>query len=411
MRKKMTELIYGLKKELERLGYAVSTQKPYHYVLNTLEKYALENSIDYFTDEIGIQFLYDVYGIKDPILLKQLRRSERIKVRVIRRISEFLKYGTIIKTHIPMRLPLASSPLYKEQLLNFRTYCQEEKQYTDKVGLNYERFIERFLGFLEKQNIYSLLDIDIALIDVYTATLSEYTRGTITYHLSALRVFMEYLFVSNQHPSDLSKNIPLPVQRKLAAIPAVWKKADILKLLDAVDRANPVGKRNYAILLMVTRLGIRTCDIRELKLHDINWHDNRINFIQMKTNKPVSLPLPRDVGWAVIDYLKEGRPPIESPYVFLKHIHPFDHFTNSIFSYDIIRKYMTIANIATNMGARRVGLHALRHTLAVTLLEKNTPLPVISEILGHASTNSTSAYLKVDVPMLRQCALDFEEGV
>jgi len=70
---------------------------------------------------------------------------------------------------------------------------------------------------------------------------------------------------------------------------------------------------------------------------------------------------------------------------------------------------MLIANISTEMGAKRVGLHALRHSLAVTLLEKNTPLPIISEILGHASINSTSPYLKVDVPMLRQCALNFEE--
>lgn len=411
MIKRMAELIKGLKKELERLGYAVSTQKDYHCILNALEKYTVENTIDYFTDEVGIQFLSDMYDIRDIISFKQLRQSERTKVRVIRRVNEFLKYGTIIKTHIPVRIPLVSSSLYQEHLLNFNNYCHEEKQYTAKVILNYERFIERFLGFLEKQNIYSLLDIDITIIDVYTATLSGYTRGSISYHLSALRVFMEYLYVNNLHLSDLSKKITLPAKRKLAAIPAVWKKEDILKLLEAVDRENPVGKRNYAILLMVTRLGIRTCDIRELKLHDINWHDNRIDFIQMKTNKPVSLPLPRDVGWAVIDYLKEGRPLVESPYLFLKHIPPFEHFTNSIFSYDIIRKYMTIANISTNMGAKRVGLHALRHSLAVTLLEKNTPLPVISEILGHASTNSTSAYLKVDVPMLRQCALDFEEEV
>lgn len=407
--KKMTDLITSLKEELIRLDYAISTQKNYHYVLNALIKYDFENSIETFSDEIGLRFLADVYGIKDPISFKELRQSERNKVRVIRRLSEFLKYGTIIKTHIQMRIPLVSSNLYQPQLSNFLSFCKEEKMYTDKVVLNYGRFIERFLGFLEEQNIYSLLDININTIDVYTATLSDYTSGTISYHLSALRIFMEFLFISKIHPSNLQNKISLPVRRKLANIPAIWKKEDVQKLLEAVDRANPVGKRNYAILLMVTRLGIRTCDVRQLKTCDINWRNNRIDFIQMKTKKSLSLPLPRDVGWAVVEYLKNGRPSVESPYVFLKHIPPYGHFTNSSFSYDVIRKYMTIANISTKMGAKRVGLHALRHSLAVNLLEKSTPLPIISEILGHVSTNSTSPYLKVDVKMLRQCALDFEE--
>ena len=409
MEKKLVDLVKDFKQELISLSYAESTQKNYCYVLDVLVRYSLKENIDYFSEEIGIRFLSEVYGITDTINFSRLRQSEKNKVRVVRRLSEFLIYGTIIKTHIRMRILLISSNYYKNLLLNFHKYCEEDKQYTDKVVINYERFIERFLGFLEKQNIFSFKKLNIELIDIYIETLTGYTRGTMSYHLSALRVFMKYLFLKDLLTHDLSNKIPLPAQRKLANIPAIWKKADIKKLLEAVDRANPVGKRNYAILLMVTRLGIRTCDIRTLKICDINWQDNRINFIQRKTNKPLSLPLPRDVGWAVLEYLKDGRPKVESPYLFLKHIPPFEHFTNSNFSYDIIRKYMLIANISTEMGAKRVGLHALRHSLAVTLLEKNTPLPIISEILGHASINSTSPYLKVDVPMLRQCALNFEE--
>lgn len=408
MEKKLTNLISDLEKELERLGYTAKTRKNYCGVWSLLKKYAVMNSVEFFTDELGIGFLDDVYGIANPISVK-LRQSECNKVRAIRRVSEFQKYGTIITSSREIRVPHVSFNLFHVQLSKFLDYCRGDKVYADSVVLNYGRFVELFLGFLEKQDIRSFSAIDIALIDVYTATLSNYTRGTITDHLCALRVFLGYLFENDLHPHDLRKKIQLPSQRKLSTIPAIWKREDVLRLLNAVDRANPIGKRNYAILLMVTRLGIRACDVRELKLCDFKWQDNRLEFTQMKTNKPISLPLPRDVGWAVIDYLKDGRPIVDSPYIFLKHIPPFDHFTNSIFSYDIIHRYMLIAKISTNMGSNRTGLHALRHSLALSLLEKHTPLPVISKILGHASTNSTSAYLKVDVPMLRQCALDFEE--
>jgi site-specific recombinase XerD len=114
------------------------------------------------------------------------------------------------------------------------------------------------------------------------------------------------------------------------------------------------------------------------------------------------------VGWAVIDYLKYGRPKIDSPYLFVKHMAPFGPFSEEDHLNQLIKRYMEFAHLPTLK--KRRGMHSLRHTLASMLLEKDTPLSAISDILGHVDTDSTSVYLKVDIKKLRECSLDFEEG-
>jgi integrase len=179
-------------------------------------------------------------------------------------------------------------------------------------------------------------------------------------------------------------------------------------MLDVIDRGNPAGKRDYAMILLAARLGFRTMDIKHLKLDNLKWQSNRIEFMQSKTSRLQSLPLLPDVGWAIIDYLKNGRPKVDSPYVFLRHLAPLEPFSDDDRLHQIVVKYMRLAKIPIS-SQKKKGMHSLRHTLASRLLEAHTPLPVISDILGHLSTDSTAVYLKVDVAMLRECALDPEE--
>ena len=115
------------------------------------------------------------------------------------------------------------------------------------------------------------------------------------------------------------------------------------------------------------------------------------------------------MGWAIIDYLKNGRPKVDSPYLFLRHIAPLEPFSDEDRLHQIVVKYMRLAKIPMSPQKKK-GMHSLRHTLASRLLAENTPLPVISDILGHISSDSTAVYLKVDVSTLRECALN-PEGV
>lgn len=175
-------------------------------------------------------------------------------------------------------------------------------------------------------------------------------------------------------------------------------------MLKAVDRGNPKGKRDYAMILLAARLGLRASDICSLTFENLLWSQNLIVLIQEKTKKRIELPLIAEIGNAIIDYLKYGRPIAELPYVFLHANHGYRKLQEPTL-HSIVCHYMRLAGIA-NVDAKKHGPHALRHSLAGFLLEKKTPLPVISEVLGHTNTESTKTYIKIDMDSLSQCALE-----
>ena len=182
----------------------------------------------------------------------------------------------------------------------------------------------------------------------------------------------------------------------------------MLKLLSVIDRGNPSGKRDYAIILLVARLGIRVGDVNRLKFENIDWSKNCISFVQKKTHSPVCLPLLRDVGWAIIDYVQNGRPKIDSPYIFLTHVPPFKNYSDDNHLYATVEKYLILTDIQ-NRPSKKRGMHSLRHTLANQLQENKETLHTISSALGHTSPDSASAYVKTDIELLRECALNLTE--
>jgi integrase len=179
-------------------------------------------------------------------------------------------------------------------------------------------------------------------------------------------------------------------------------------LLGAIDRSSAKGKRDYAIVLLACRLGLRAGDIRTLKLDHLHWEDSRIEITQSKTTTPLSLPLTEEVGEALIDYLRSGRPKTADREVFLKLNPPFDPFGRNNNLYDVVTYWRQLAGITFRSPQKR-GIHSLRHSLATRLLEQGTAFSTIADILGHTSLESTRIYAKADVEALRSVALDTEE--
>ncbi|MFO7882045.1 MAG: site-specific integrase, partial [Kosmotogaceae bacterium] len=180
-------------------------------------------------------------------------------------------------------------------------------------------------------------------------------------------------------------------------------KEEIEQFISSIDRGNPKGKRDYAMFLLALKLGLRSSDIANLKFENISWQTNEFIFEQRKTGKSITLPILPEVGNAIIDYLKYGRPLSNENYCFLQIVSPH----NKIAPTDIansVRFYLNRANI--DLRNRKHGPHALRHSFASGLLEQSTPLPVISEALGHSNTMSTMFYLRIDTSSLKQCALE-----
>jgi integrase len=401
------ELTAQLEQELYRLHYTETSVMQYRWMWKRIAIFFKQEGIDHFTEEAGIHFLDQQFDFFAREKAGTLTQSIINTFRIIRMLGDFQQHGSILRRYYKHKELLHTDTL-KELLRNYRNHCQQ-KEYSRVTQNHYRKISQSFLSFVESQGIRQVTDIAAKHVADYIRTLLGYSYKTVELQLCGLRSFLRYLHDNCLHPEELVKAVPPMQARKQTRIPSVWTQENVTKLLNAIDRGNPAGKRDYAIILLVARLGLRTIDIKHLKLTDLMWQDNRIELIQSKTARVLNLPLLPDVGWAIIDYLKDGRPKVDSPYVFLRHLAPLEPFSDEDHLHQIIVKYMRLAKIPLSPNKKK-GMHSLRHTLASRLLQENTPLPVISDILGHISSDSTAVYLKVDIDKLRECALN-PEGV
>jgi integrase/recombinase XerD len=227
---------------------------------------------------------------------------------------------------------------------------------------------------------------------------------------SALADFLRHLHQTGQIGEDLAERLPPQRSpRRGESTPYPWTAEDVRLVLEQIDRRSAIGKRDYAMILLTARLGLRVGDLRRLELGWFDWRAKTLALTQHKTGVALTLPLPGDVGWAVIDYVRHGRPDADGRQVFVKHRYPFTAFGSSTSAGCRLRYYARRAGIV--FPARRLhGLHSLRGALAVAMLHADTPLPVIAAILGHAGSDTTAAhYVRLDVEHLRRCALDVED--
>lgn len=221
--------------------------------------------------------------------------------------------------------------------------------------------------------------------------------------LNTTRLFCRYLYTHKL----VDRNIEYVIGRnrlpKREKLPSVYGPNEVRQIEGAVDQASPTGKRDYAILLLATRLGFRSSDIAGLQLANVDWDNNLIRLTQYKTKREIELPLLSDVGEAIINYLQHARPVSPEPNVFLSACAPYRPINRLIINGAISR---IILASKVDIRNRKFGPHAMRHTLATQLLSNGTPLPIISEALGHVATQTTMKYLRVDLNNLQHCALE-----
>jgi site-specific recombinase XerD len=267
------------------------------------------------------------------------------------------------------------------------------------------RIFVRFIDFLNKNDISSFSDLDTThLYEFIGNHFQNCDKKGKNRALSGVRNLLEYLHTQGVVIKVFDHAFPhIRVFDDSSGIPNVFTKDEVTKLLAAVDRGSPIGKRDYAILLIATRYGLRAGDIRELKFENINWTAKTITIVQSKTGNPLSLPLLEDVGWSIIEYIRSGRPNSDCPYIFVIHNAPYDRFLGSM--NHIVERYMRLAQIPVKKNTMP-GMHALRHSLADELLRNDIPIPIIKEVLGHARLATTNRYQKIDIGQLATCALE-----
>lgn len=383
---------------LKVLGYSSSRVNHYRTCIKQIKSFLEQNNYlgynAYACEE------YIKHQIDDGTYLS-LPRRKKDEIRCANAILEYHITGAIkFRTTTKERLLLGIIGSVIQNYLEYRKSLGAAKDTLDTTKL----YLMRFQDHLQLNGITDIRDISNKDILSFVRNLGFYSKGTIHCTLCTLRVFLKYLYQESFLDEDMSFIVPKDNYRKEAKLPTTYEKNEIQKIISAIDRGNPKGKRDYAIILLAVRLGLRASDICQMKFENLLWEQNTISLTQCKTRKRIELPLLSEIGNAIIDYLKYGRPFSESQYVFL-HVNPSYERLQEPTIHSIVSQYMRIAGIE-NINKKKHGPHALRHSLANFLMERKTPLPIISEVLGHCNTESTKTYLRIDLQSLKQCALE-----
>ena len=398
--------------ELRRLGYAQETVRSYERWYRKLLRYADENGVQSCSVEFCQRWLKETLEV-DPAFAagpdsRNYDRRLYYPNRVCQCLIEWQLHGTLA---LKKQGKLAARALPRQFNSGYESYAAfcREAGYSERGTYTRLNRIKRMLLFFDQHGCVDFHAITAADISAFFASQIELDSRTVATMLSACRVFFRHLHRSGFTPDDLSGKLPVVKRNRRYRLPRVWRKEDVLTVLDSIDRGSPVGKRDYAILMLVTRYGLRSADVKSLRLSDLRWSENVIQIVQNKTGNPLRLPMLHDVGWAIIDYLRNGRPPSEFKEVFLTSTVPVRPFgIHSCGLNAILAKRVRQAGVRIKRETPK-GMHSLRHTLASLMLENNVELPVISEVLGHVTSETTGVYLHIDFARLKECALDPEE--
>ena len=394
----ISSLVDTITTEMKRLDYKPTVVKQYHIVWSRLVKQHGHLPAENFNMEFGTKFLDETIRNHHKHLGKNSRHRW---LKAIYTLADFNRTG-ILSLRREKRNFVFAEPV--------RAVFQRYTAHQIDVGMSEAHrkdtclYLERFSKYLGQYSLSDISELDTNLIHGYVNSLAIYQLPTIYHTVCVLRRTLRYLHSTGIIDTDLSVGLPKIRYSKKAKIPSAYTREEVEKMINCIDRGNPKGKRDYALILLAARLGLRASDIANLTFSSFKWDKNTVEVAQQKTGEPVVLPLLNDVGEAIIDYIRYSRPNSDEPFVFLKLNAPNDVMrANSIHS--VVYTRLKSAGIKIPPGKKH-GPHALRHSLASTLLENNVPMPVISEVLGHVDTDSTSVYMKIDISKLRECAVE-----
>jgi len=406
------ELSEAVLAELRRLGYAAQTITIYRRLYANLARFAEANGTELHSLELCERWLKESFGIDSthvaPRTDQVYPRENYQPIRVCQCLTEWQLHGCL---PLKKQGKLAALPVpraFRKAYDSYVGFCHDAGYSAQGIYTRLNR-IKRMLLFFDQHGVSELKAITARDISAFFKSQIELDSRTVATMLVACRAFFRHLRRTGLTEDELAEKLPAVKAKRHFRLPRVWRREDVLTVLNSIDRGSPVGKRDYAILLLVTRYGLRSLDVRRLKLSSLRWNENLIEIIQSKTGAPLTLPLLQDVGWALIDYLRNGRPPSPLPEVFLTCTVPIRSFgAHSCGLNAILAKRVQQAGVAFPRDVPK-GIHALRHTLASVMLAQGVELPVISSVLGHLSSESTGVYLHIDIEALRECALDPEE--
>ncbi len=290
-----------------------------------------------------------------------------------------------------------------EQLLlgPFERYLLVERGLATGTVRGYLRHARRFLAYVEAADGLGAL----SAAEVTSAVLRESSAvsvATTQNFVAGLKAFLRFAFVEGLVASDLSEAALAVTGRRRSSLPRGVSAGDAKALLASCDRRSALGRRDYALLVVLLRLGLRRSEVAGLRLDDIDWRAGEV-VVRGKGAREDRLPLPADVGGAIAAYLRRGRPQGGRREVFLRARAPYGPMASGTVA-------STVRRACRRAGIAEVGPHRLRHTVACEMVTAGVPLTQIAQVLRHHSLQTTAVYARVDLDRLRLLAVGWPGG-
>ncbi|WP_158303425.1 tyrosine-type recombinase/integrase [Desulfitobacterium hafniense] len=351
----LTELIVKAKAAIVPLGHSQSTVYQYGLAWNALNQYFEVHSQTFFLEELANQFVEQTREQLEAGTLKLWRfKLHRLATAILTEVYHTGRYEWQFHHADP------NDYLHAEHRRIYEAFQRDLEKAGKGNGTRslYGTVSRQFFSCLQNE-LHELVP-HLQLDDVRTIMVSisrSYQKTSMRTVLSALRVFLSFLWKTGETTINLTAAVPSSGSRKVAVVPTLTAEEET-QLLQSIDRSTCLGKRNYAMLLLAVRTGLRTVDIINLKLPDMDWRANSINIIQQKNRRPLSLPILPDVGNALVGYILHARPESSNPYLFLKTVPPFVKLTDC---YHVSRRALEKAELRQD-DSQSKGFHIFRHS-------------------------------------------------
>jgi integrase/recombinase XerD len=284
----------------------------------------------------------------------------------------------------------------------FWDFLRDERGLSEATVRHYAHWLRRFEEYLQRVGCTDVASLSPPLLSAFvTETAARgYAASTVGGSVGVLRTFLRYAHARGLVARDLSLVVEAPQQYRLAVVPRSISWDEVRRMLEVVDRRSVVGRRDYAMLLLLVTYGLRAREVAALTLDDVDWARDRLLVRDRKRDHTTAYPLAPAVGDAIVAYLKHGRPESSDRWLFFRFLAPVQPMTFNGVSC-CARRYLLLAGV----NVPRPGSHTLRHACAQRLLDAGFPLKTIGDYVGHSSTASTQVYTKVQIEQLREVAL------
>jgi integrase/recombinase XerD len=382
----------GFREELTRRGYTAGSAELQLGLAAHLGRWLAEHDLELseLTRERVQRFLAD------------RRRSGYTAFWSERSLSPLLDYLRRLNV-VPEPAPTVASTPLGVLLEDYHDYLVRERG----VGVSVKPYLVVARRFLEERSSSAGLDLEsLTAVDVRRFVLRECNRGySVSYGknlAAALRSLLRYLHVRGSTPIQLAPAVLSVAGWRGSALPRALASEQVARLLASCNREHATGRRDYAILLLLVRMGLRAGEVAALELGDVDWREGEMT-IRGKGHRYERLPLPVDIGEALVDYLRHGRPRHECARLFMRAQAPYVGMRSGGVTAVV---YMA----CVRAGLPQVGAHRLRHTAATEMLRTGAKLSEVGQVLRHRSLATTAIYAKVDHEPLRRLALPWPGG-